>query len=339
MDKLLIPRPKSAGIILSYKCTSICKHCMYASSPYWSSDWISLEQLEHTIYMLSETIVSSSFDPKNVGVNVGLHFTGGEPFLNYNLLVNAVKIARKYDIPSVFVETNCFWSTDDNIVRDRLIELKNFGLDGVLVSVNPFLLEYIPFERTERTINIGYEIFRQNLMVYQEYYRMLFKKLNIKATLSFEEFLKKAGPTWVHYIELLPMGRAVYKLDMLFRKYPAKYFFGQSCYHELTRDWHIHIDNYGNYVPGYCGGISLGNLKDFETLFNGLFLNELPIIKALAKDIKILYEMGVKDFGYKENVEGYISKCHLCLDIRKHMVEKGCKFNELKPIEFYRNLS
>ncbi|MEM2950105.1 MAG: radical SAM protein [Nitrososphaeria archaeon] len=339
MDKLLITKPKSAGIILSYKCTSSCRHCMYASSPNWPSDWMNLSQLEHIISKLSETIIPSNLGPRNVGINVGLHFTGGEPFLNYNLLIDAVKIARKYDIPSVFVETNCFWCTDDGIAVDRFRELKNFGLDGLLVSVNPFLLEYIPFERTERAINIGYKIFRQNLMVYQEYYRLLFKKLNVKTTLSFEDFLKKADPTWLYYIELLPMGRTVYKLDMLFRKYPAKYFFGQSCYHELTRDWHVHIDNYGNYIPGYCGGITLGNIKEFESLFNGLFLDELPVIKALTTDIRILYDMSVKEFGYKENVEGYISKCHLCIDIRKHMIEKGCKFAELKPIEFYENLT
>ncbi|MEM3786528.1 MAG: hypothetical protein QXE05_11185 [Nitrososphaeria archaeon] len=107
---------------------------------------------------------------------------------------------KKYGIPSVFVETNCFWCIDDNIVKEHFTELKNFGLDGMLVSVNPFLLEHVPFERTERAIDIGYRVFRQNLMVYQEYYRILFKKMNIKSTLPFEEFLKKAEPTWTNYI-------------------------------------------------------------------------------------------------------------------------------------------
>ncbi|MEM3786529.1 MAG: hypothetical protein QXE05_11190 [Nitrososphaeria archaeon] len=134
------------------------------------------------------------------------------------------------------------------------------------------------------------------------------------------------------------MGRTVYKLNMLFKKYPAKYFFNQSCYNELTRDWHIHVYNYGNYIPGYCGGISLGNIKDFEKLFNGIILDSLPIINALTTDIKTLHNIGVKDFDYKENAEGYISKCHLCLDIRKHVIEKGGKFLELKPIEYYKNL-
>jgi len=339
MEKLVIPKPLSAGIILSYKCTCSCKHCMYASSPSWPADWMSLNQLEYVISKLSETIIQSPMGRHNVGVNVGLHFTGGEPFLNFSLLSEAVKVAKKYNVPSTFVETNCFWCIYDEIVRERFNELKSRGLDGVLISVNPFLLEYVPFERTERAINIGYEVFQKNLMVYQEYYRILFKKLGIKTTFPFEAFLKRVDPTWAYHIELLPMGRAVYKLSMLFKKYPAKYFFGQSCYHEITRDWHIHIDNYGNYIPGYCGGISLGNIRNYETIFDGIVLDEHPIIKALVTDIKLLYDIGVENFGYKENTEGYISKCHLCIDVRKHIIEKGGKFAELKPIEFYRNLT
>jgi len=236
------------------------------------------------------------------------------------------------------VETNCFWCVSYDIVKERFTKLKDAGLDGVLVSVNPFVLEYVPFKRTETAAKVGHEVFGENLIVYQEYYRMLFKRLNIKATMSFKDLLKKAGFSWLHHIELLPMGRAVYKLSMLFRRYPAKYFFGQSCYSELTRGWHVHIDCYGNYIPGYCGGISLGNVRDFESLFSGIFLDSLPIVRALATDIKMLYDIGVKEFNYRDDAEGYVSKCHLCLDVRRHIVGEGGRFAELKPVEFYRHL-
>ncbi|MEM3404128.1 MAG: radical SAM protein [Nitrososphaeria archaeon] len=338
MEKLLLPKPSSIGLILSYRCTSCCKHCMYASSPYWPNDWISLNELDHLVSKLSETISPAPLGPKSVSINSGLHFTGGEPFTNYPLLLGAVKIARKYNVPSTFVETNCFWCTSDDVARRHLTELKDSGLNGILVSVNPFILEYVPFERTERGVNVGYEVFQENLMVYQEYYRTLFKSLNLKTTLPFEDFMRKANTSWAYHIELLPMGRAVYKLDKLFKKYPAKYFFDQSCFLELTREWHVHIDNYGNYIPGYCGGISLGNTRNFESLFEGIALDNLPIIKALTTDIQTLYNIGVKEFNYKEQVEGYISKCHLCLDLRKHIIEEGSKFIELKPTEFYKNL-
>ena len=41
--------------------------------------------------------------------------------------------------------------------------------------------------------------------------------------------------------------------------------------------------------------------------------------------------------GYQERPEGYVSPCHLCLDIRRHLVERD--FEELNPREFYRQLA
>ena len=42
-----------------------------------------------------------------------------------------------------------------------------------------------------------------------------------------------------------------------------------------------------------------------------------------------------EEFGYSEKEDGYICKCHLCLDIRKHIIGKTEGFKELKPKEFY----
>ncbi|MEM2914812.1 MAG: radical SAM protein, partial [Candidatus Bathyarchaeia archaeon] len=131
LKRLKIPWPISGGVILTYKCTSECSHCMYASSPKWPSDWMSLEFFEKILIGLGDRI--KKYSPKSgVGLNYGLHFTGGEPFLNYELLLNFVKLSYEYKLCSNFVETNCFWCTDDKIVEERFIELKRSGLGGVL---------------------------------------------------------------------------------------------------------------------------------------------------------------------------------------------------------------
>jgi len=41
-----------------------------------------------------------------------------------------------------------------------------------------------------------------------------------------------------------------------------------------------------------------------------------------------------EDLGYQEKEAGYVSKCDLCLDIRKYLAGKG-DFKELSPKEFY----
>jgi len=307
---------------------------MYACSPRWKADWISEGDAERILSQLSERLRGKYAYPGSIGVNTGIHFTGGEPFLNFGLLLKVTEMAHRLEIPSTFVETNCFWCRDDQTTRERLTQLKASGLDGILISANPFIIEQVPFERTERAARISREVFNGNVMVYQGFFFDQFRRLGLKGTLPFEEYIKKAGHG-LRCAELLPSGRFPYKLAFLYRKYPVDHFLGESCSRELIRDWHIHIDNYCNYVPGYCGGISLGDARDLHMICQGIDLDELLVLKALLTGMEELYELG-KRFGYEEQV-GYISKCHLCLDIRRYLAKHG-QFRELEPKELYEHL-
>ena len=111
--------------------------------------------------------------------------------------------------------------------------------------------------------------------------------------------------------------------------------FGESCIDELTRGWHIHVDNYCNYMTGYCGGISLGDGRDIHSILQGIDLSERPILNALVTNLENLLELGFQQFGYEDHEEGYISKCHLCLDVRKQTARNTDQFKELRPREFY----
>jgi len=314
---------------------------MYACSPTWKDDWISVQDLREVLKQLALKI-NKRYPPgfSRVGVNYGLHFTGGEPFLNFNLLLEAVQIAEELKIPAIFVETNAFWCVDDEETRRKMTGLREKGLNGLLVSVNPFILEHVPFQRTERAVKIGREVFGENLMVYQESFYAQFKSLGVKSTLSFEDYLRMVGFKGLRFAELIQMGRAPYKLGHLYRKYPAEAFFGHSCLEELTRGWHVHVDNYCNYITGYCAGISLGDARNLNTVCErGVDLTDRPILKALLSDIKELYDLAVEEFQYAKLPGGYVSKCHLCVDIRKHLSEQSTGFKELQPGEFYRHLN
>jgi len=106
--RVKILAPVSGGLLLSYKCNAKCRHCMYTCSPNWKADWISEADLEKILSQLADKIIQSPYSPDNISLNHGLHFTGGEPFINFNLLCKAVEISSPLKIPSVFVETNCF---------------------------------------------------------------------------------------------------------------------------------------------------------------------------------------------------------------------------------------
>ncbi len=310
---------------------------MYACSPRWGADWISKKDAEGILTQLVGRIVESPLGSDRVDLNHGLHFTGGEPFMNFDLLLELVKMAHELSIPSTFVETNCYWCENDETTKGRFVELRDEGLNGVLISVNPFILEYVPPVRTERAIRLAGNVFGRNTMVYQEFVSQQFRHFKIKERLPFEEYLQKTSLQSLSHMELLPIGRVPYRLGYLFQKYPPRQFFGESCSEELRRNWHVHIDNYGNYITGYCGGISLGDARDLDSILQGIDLDDRPIIDALVTDLKGLYELG-KQFSYSECAEGYISKCHLCVDIRRHITHHTDEFKELSPREFYKHL-
>jgi hypothetical protein len=43
-----------------------------------------------------------------------------------------------------------------------------------------------------------------------------------------------------------------------------------------------------------------------------------------------------KEHGFTPAAEGYVNKCHLCLEIRRHLLDRaGAAFPELAPAGFY----
>jgi hypothetical protein len=312
---------------------------MYACSPKWKGDWISEKDLESCLSLLGGKIQPSPWGRDTVSLNYGLHFTGGEPFLNFDLLVRAVEIAHELKIPSTFVETNCFWCSDDRITEEKLHLLKEKGLGGILISVNPFYAEYVPFERTERCVRISFEVFGKNVMVYQTEYYYQFRQLGIREKISLDDYraLTK-GEDLTEKVELFLTGRAACQLKMFYPRFPARRYFNELCRPPFLRDWHNHFDNYGNIMPGYCGGLSLGQWQDIDHLITeGINVEEHPILNYLiSEDMEGLFHFAM-DHGYRESSDGYVSRCHLCLDIRKHLVLKK-DFHELTPGEFYSHL-
>jgi hypothetical protein len=337
--RVKVPRPFSGGLLLSYKCSAACRHCMYGCSPTWNGDWIDEDALERGLAQLAGKIQPSQQGAKGVSLNYGLHFTGGEPFLNYELLLRAVRIAAELKIPSTFVETNCFWCTSDEITRERLRLLEASGLRGILISVNPFYAEFVPFDRTERCIQISGEVFGRNVMVYQLEFFHLFRRLGITKQISQEDSLTimqtECGSA---NVEFFMMGRAVSRLRALLPAHRADVFLQQPCRPEFLRSWHNHFDNYGNFLPGYCGGISLGNWLHLDSLIEeGIDLEAHPVLSFLIPgNMEGLFQFA-RHFGYREAEQGYVSKCDLCLDLRSFLAGQR-EFEELAPKEFYEHV-
>jgi len=334
MQKLKIPPFTSGGLILSYKCSNVCRHCIYASSPKWK-DWITEQDLKIFLAQIKQ------FAPHQRG----LHLAGGEPFLNFELTLRAVELCIEYDTSLQYVETNAFWCENDYLTAYQLNLLRESGLPAILISVSPFHNEFIPFERTDRAINIAREIYGPyNVLIYTSYFYEQLQDYHPNNRIPFNRYLntighEKAAQSFIMHYGLVPCGRAVTRLNFLYQKQVAEAFFNNNCLQEITNPEHIHIDPYGNYIASFCAGISLGDAHDLGKLFDQSNVGERPLIEILVTSgIEGLLQLAQDQFDYQVLPDGYIAKCHLCQDIRSHIVRVTDQFEELKPIEFYRNL-
>jgi len=308
---------------------------MYACSPAWPGDWINETDLQACIQQLSGRLAPSPWGPDHVSLNHGLHFTGGEPFLNYPLLLRAVELSEAAAIPSTFVETNAFWCRTDEKTRDKLAELRSAGLKGILISINPYYAEFVPFERSERAVRISLEIFGDNVLVYQMSYYKMFRRLGFRGLISPDEWKAATGRHDLAGVELFLMGRAARQLRDLYPAYAAERFSRKPCRPPFLRTWHNHLDNYGNIMPGYCGGISLGSWRDLGQLIHtGIDLETRPVLGYLVRgDMAGLLDYACKR-GFQCTGRGYVSKCHLCLELRAFLARNG-SYPELAPRIFY----
>ncbi len=334
MSDFKIQQVSSLGIMPTYQCSNQCRHCLYASSPSYK-EWMDDDTLDTILKELK----------KYSQYLTGIHIGGGESLLKVDRTADLIRKITDINLPLEYVETNAFWCWNDEKTESVFLKLKEAGLRAVLISVSPFHLEYVPFEKTERAVEFAKKIFGvHGVLIYTPYYYQQFQGLeDHKQTLPFEDYLGAIGLEEVSLqiaseYSLIPNGRAGTVLRSIFEHHPAQRFFGETCQKELSSPHHLHIDCYGNYIAGLCAGITLGDARDLDSIYQGIDLTEKPVLRNLVLGgVEFLLHWAKENAGYEERPRGYVAKCDLCLDIRRHLVQAG-KFDELQPKQFYENL-
>ena len=329
-EKMSIPPLVSGGVMLSYNCSSACRHCMYRCSPQAPEDWMSHEMID-SVYaeLMKEKRLHS------------IHFAGGEPCLNPELLLAAVRKAAIEGIPMAYVETNAGWCTSREGAQRYLARLKDAGLPAVLVSVSMFHNEFIPFEYTRNCVEAALDVFGKfGTIVYMQHVYDIFRNMGHDGTQTLAEFMDRAGlhdtPEVVPKLySLIRGGRVVSALRDFYRKEPAGSYEGLSCESDLMSTSHFHIDNYGNLFTGCCAGLVAGRVGRMHPEITG---EEFPLFcKVCAEGPFGLMKMAEEECGYEQRPDGYISKCDLCLHVRAALCRTG-RFSELTPEFFYRGI-
>jgi hypothetical protein len=326
--KFLIDRLDSGGLITNYYCTSKCGHCLYACSPAWDKEYIDAQTTEQNILKI-----------KNLGCH-SIHIGGGEPFLNVNGLRVVVETARALGVHIEYVETNSSWYRDKDSACQVLSTLKDVGLSTLLISISPFHNEHIPFYKVKGVIEacqaVGMKVFPWIFDFFGE-----IDAFDDKDTHNMKEYQSRYGgdylrrlPTryWIHF-----GGRALKTFARVLGTKRCQEILSSNkggCRELLNVD-HFHFDLFGNFIPGLCSGLSIHR----NHMGHELSPEEYPIVHMLFHDgIRGLFDLISSKYEFKPS-DGYMSKCHLCLDLRRHVVlDQGMTSRDLQPRAFYENV-
>jgi hypothetical protein len=327
---LAVTRLVSGGLIATYQCQSACPHCLYRGGPG-----------RETAYIDQHTAAVALAKALALGAT-SMHVGGGEPLADPLGLAGVLAAAAETGLGIDYVETSGSWFTDMDEAVELLTELRGMGLASLLVSISPMHNAFIPLRQTLGTLaaarTAGLTVFP-----WQEHFLADLRVFDPDTTHPFRAYLDRFGPeypadilrrTWMH------LGGRAFELfaPVLGRRPVATILAAASadCRAELTDTSHFHMDLYGDYVPGLCSGLAFR----IQDLGAALDPESYPILTTLATEgIRGLYDYAATIEGYEARLEGYVNKCELCQDIRRHLSERGWfESTELAPPEFYAGL-
>lgn len=121
-----------AGLIITQQCNVSCGHCWFNCGP------------EKTAKMTTSQGKNYLTQINNAGAH-WVSFTGGEPFLEYDLLHQLIHLASDLGLKTETV-TNCFWGKNAAKAKEKLGLLAGAGLNVLNISVDDFHQEHIPLD-------------------------------------------------------------------------------------------------------------------------------------------------------------------------------------------------
>jgi len=288
--------------------------------------------------MDKETLIQVLEKIKSLGCN-SVHIGGGEPFLNLDGLNMVVETTRSMDVQIEYVETNSSWYKDMASACQTLSSLRKKGLSTLLISISPFHNEHIPFYKVKGVMeacrNVNMNIFPWISDFYAE-----IDAFDDKSTHAISEYENTYGR---NYLKRLPSrywihlgGRALRTFAPVFGLKPWQEILSSNnggC-NELLDVNHFHFDLFGNYIPGLCSGLSI----HCDDVGDVLSPEKYPILHSLFHNgIKGFYDLVTGEYGFEPS-KGYITKCHLCFDLRRYLVvSRGMNSRELQPKGIYEN--
>jgi hypothetical protein len=288
--------------LLTYLCNYECDHCFLYCSPR-SEGTFTISQIKEVLKEIEK------IKPIN-----SVCFEGGEPFLMYPLLLEAIKLSSKQGLKTA-IETNSYWATSEEDAELWLRPLQEGGL-GILEtsddqyhfgdsSVNP------ASHAQKAATKLGMEI--SSICIDEP-------------TDSTLEKIEKGDPVYQGNPKI--RGRAA---DKLIHSMPiqSQTTFTECPYENLENPGRVHLDAFGN--VHLCQGLSMGNIwkTPLSQLVNEFEPDSHPICGPLLKggplELARTYSIQIED--------NCVTACHFCTKVCLELLDRFPQY--LTPKQVY----
>ena len=297
------------GIMVNYRCTAACRHCLYACSPTRREGYLGPEQAREICRLLAKGKIGS------------VHIGGGEPFLNFDGLLALTRELRARDIQLDYIETNAFWAGSDSAPA-KVHALRDAGVEALCISIDPFHAEYVPWERPLRLARLCDDAGLNYFLWKREFVSVLSKLAN-NTTHNHAAMEQAVSPNYIveaaHTYGVRLGGRAVNIEEAYTPKKPAEDILKEKhctrpCV-DLLSSGHFHVDMEGFFIPPGCTGLRL----PLSELLEGIPQGRYPVYEALCENgLASLFEFACTR-GFVPGKTGYASRCNLCFYIRRFL--------------------
>ncbi len=298
--------------LLSYRCTDECDHCFLWSSPR-ARGTMSISQIRDVLHQARE-----------LGTVKSVYFEGGEPFLFYPVMLEALRQVAEMGFQRGIV-TNCYWATSVEDAVEWLRPLVEIGVDDLSLSSDLFHGEAMMTWAAQNAVEAAQQLGLPEGVIHIE----TPEGCTDHAVPAGSGQSDKGEPIVGGPVRF--RGRAVSTLTAGVPRRPWTEF--TACPDEdFERVGRVHVDAFGHMQT--CQGLSMGNLwaRSLVEIAADYDPQSHPIIGPLAEGGPAAL---VKCYDLPHE-ESYIDACHMCYLARDQLRARFPEF--LAPPTAYGEL-
>ncbi len=132
------------AICMTDKCSAACDMCCFGCSP------------EGKMHLSSELMKDVIHQASGMEEYKAVGFTGGEPFLFYDQLVDCCAYAKSLGF-HISVNSNGFWGRDEKRAAEMVRGLKEAGVGLIAFSTDRYHQQFVPIEYLRTALRVTYE--------------------------------------------------------------------------------------------------------------------------------------------------------------------------------------